>query len=570
MNAQVKGQVTQSQTDHDALYVRFAIDEGPRITVESVAVEFAGTHERSEADVMVGLTLRPGSALTPTGMKLDSALILRRYASQGHPYVELEKDVQRISGTTRVRLVWKVKEGPLVRVGEILIRGTFKTWRHVILNEIPLRPGDRFSIDKSEQAERNLRTLGLFRTVQLTWLGLEDKREVVHLLVQVEERFDNWAAVEIGVGFSTDTVAGTAAFANATVSQGNLIGLGYTLSFLSEGTYSFTLGTWSWHLDGTLTDPRWFGKRLKLELNAYWRREDTIRLGRLETYGTSASISRELYPGLSATVRYDLKRVLRNEYLVRPSGPLEDIERVQVPTDIGSVGGAIAFDRRDHPLAPTRGYRFSLGTQFASRYLGPAAYARGEDFVKLHAGAQGFVPLGGGVVLVQAIRYDHGFPLRGAAMLPKVERFYAGGDTTIRGFEQDRMRTELVRLTTPPLPGGAAYVSLPQGGNIRIVHNLEFVFPIWRKSIIFGLPINGALLLDSALLVNSFDGARLSAVRHSAGIAFLRLATPVGSLSFEWATPLNPRAGDINPGDKWKSWPWNWPGRIHFNFGFVF
>ncbi|MBI5480682.1 MAG: outer membrane protein assembly factor BamA [Deltaproteobacteria bacterium] len=570
MNVQVKGHVTQSQTDHDALYVRFTIDEGPRITVESVAVEFVGRHERSESEVMVGLTLRPGVPLTPTGLKLDAALILRRYASQGHPYVELEKDVQRLSGTTRVRLVWKVKEGRLVRVGEILIRGTFKTWRHVILNEIPLKPGDRFDIAKSEQAERNLRTLGLFRTVQLTWLGLEDKREVVHLLVHVEERHDNWAAVEIGVGFSTDTVAGTAAFANATVSQGNLFGLGYTLSFLTEGTYSFTLGTWSWHLNGTFMDPRWFGKRLGLELKAYWRVEDTIRLGRLETYGTSASITRELYPGLAASVRYDLKRVLRNETLVRPSGPLEDIERVQVPTDIGSIGGALALDRRDHPLAPTRGYRLSLGVQVASRYLGPAAYASGEDFVKLHAGAQGFIPLGGGLAVVQGVRYDHGFPLRGAALLPRVERFYAGGDTTIRGFEQDSLRIEVVRLSASPLPGGEAWVTIPQGGNIRIIHNLELVFPIWRKSIIFGLPINGALLLDSAILVNSFDGTSLRDIRHSAGVAFLRLATPVGSLSFEYATPLNPHTGDIKPGDKWRSWPWNWPGRVHFNFGFVF
>jgi outer membrane protein insertion porin family len=570
MNVQVKGTVVRSPASPGALFVRFVIDEGPRITVESVEIRFTGEHERSAAEVARGLTLRPGVPLTPTGMKLDAALILRRYASQGHPYVELKKDLQHISGTTRVRLIWKITEGPVVRVGQILIRGTFKTWRHVILNEIPFRPGDRFDIEKSELAERNLRTLGLFRTVHMTWLGFEEQRPVVHLLVHVEERYDNWGAVEVGVGFSTDTVAGTAAFANANVTQGNLFGLGYSLSFLSEFTYSFTLGTWSRHLSGTFTDPRWFGKRLKLDLNAYWRVEDTIRLGRLETYGTSAAVSRELLPGLSVVLRYDLKRNLRNETLVRPSGPLEDIARVQVPTDIGSVGAALAFDRRDHPLAPTRGYRFSLGAQFASRYLGPAAYARGEDFVKIHFGAQGLIPLGGGVMLVQGFRYDHGFPLGGASLLPKIERFYAGGDTTVRGFEQDQMRVELVRLTTPPLPGDTAYLTIPQGGNIRVIHNLELVFPIWKKSIIFGLPINGALLLDSGLLVNSFDGARLADIRHSAGLAFLRLATPVGSLSFEYATPLNPHPGDIKPGNRWKAWPWNWPGRVHFNFGFVF
>ncbi|HEY3357596.1 MAG TPA: outer membrane protein assembly factor BamA [Polyangia bacterium] len=569
-DVRVRGELNQGQQDPGALWVRFNVDEGPQVIVDRVEVAFVGPHERTAEQALRGLTLRPGVPFTQTAMRIDSAYLLRSYASGGYPFATLGAKLAEDPARHRVVVRWTIEEGSPVRVGQILVRGNFKTWRHVILNEIPLRTGDRFDIQKAEQAERNLRTLGLFRTVHLTWIGLEEKRTPVDLLVHVEERYDNLASLEVGGGFSTDTVAGTAAFANVTASQGNLLGLGYSLGLLGEFAYSFTLSTWSRHVAGNFADPRWFGRRLRLELGAYWRVEDTIRLGRLETYGTSASVSRELRPGLTVALRYDLKRVLRNENFIRLPGPLEDIQRVQVPTDIGAVGGALAFDRRDHPLAPTRGYRLSLSAQYASAYLGPALYGSGEEFVKIHAGAQGFVPLGGGVILTQGVRYDQGIPLGGASMLPKIERFYAGGDTTVRGFEQDRMWTELVRQTTPPLPNGATFLTFPQGGNIRVIQNLELVFPLWRKSILFGLPINGAVFIDSGLLTNSFDGFSLREIRHSAGVAFLRLATPVGALSFEFATPLNPRPGDIHPGDTWKSWPWDWPGRLHFNFGFVF
>ena len=40
--------------------------------------------------------------------------------------------------------------------------------------------------------------------------------------------------------------------------------------------------------------------------------------------------------------------------------------------------------------------------------------------------------------------YDQGLPF-GGPVLPRVERFFAGGDTTIRGFELDRARSEVLR-----------------------------------------------------------------------------------------------------------------------------
>jgi outer membrane protein insertion porin family len=203
---------------------------------------------------------------------------------------------------------------------------------------------------------------------------------------------------------------------------------------------------------------------------------------------------------------------------------------------------------------PRRGYRGTLVTAFAD----PHFWVSGDSpkYFKVNATAQGYVPLGGQLVIATGVRYDHGFPLGGAVLLPKTERFFAGGDTTVRGVDADMLRTQ---NTCIDLPGAGEPCLLrtrrAAGGNIRIVHNLELEFP-WLAS--KSVPIGAALFLDTGLVADSFAGFSLRSFRHSVGFAPVRVKLPIGFLSFEYAFPLDPEPGD-DP-----------TGRFHFNFGFVF
>ena len=145
----------------------------------------------------------------------------------------------------------------------------------------------------------------------------------------------------------------------------------------------------------------------------------------------------------------------------------------------------------------------------------------------------------------------------GDVQLPKVERYFAGGDTSNRGLEEDMAWAELTLAPVAPLSGASYYFVRPQGGNIRLLTNAEIQFPIWRESILFGLPLMGAIFIDNGMLANSFFGFDVADFRHGAGLA-LRIVTPVGFSSFEYAWALDPE-------------PWDPTlGRFHFNFGFVF
>jgi outer membrane protein assembly factor BamA len=148
-----------------------------------------------------------------------------------------------------------------------------------------------------------------------------------------------------------------------------------------------------------------------------------------------------------------------------------------------------------------------------------------------------------------SLRYDQGFPLGGASLLPKVERFFAGGDTKLRGFELDRARTDDIQAESA---NGLSYAQhRPLGGSLRILQNLDLQIEILGAWF-------GGLFIDTGVVADALDGLSARSFRHGAGIAPLVVKLPIGDLSIAWAWPLDPRPGDSTS------------GRLHFNVGLMF
>ena len=172
-----------------------------------------------------------------------------------------------------------------------------------------------------------------------------------------------------------------------------------------------------------------------------------------------------------------------------------------------------------------------------------------DSFVKTSARALTVLPLAGRLSMRHSLRYDQGFPFGEAALLPKEERFFAGGDTTLRGFELDRARQE---STGAELVTGIPFVQFrPIGGSLRILHNLDLLFQV-------NGPWYASVFADTGVVADSLDGLRARDFRHGAGIAPFLFRLPIGDLSIAWAWPLDPQPGDPPI------------GRLHFNVGLMF
>jgi outer membrane protein insertion porin family len=522
------------------LYVRFRVEEGPQVKVERLDID--GARAIPASTLRKGLELSPGRPFTPAGLAADKVRIVRTYAGGGHPYATVRSLESFDEDTgTKVDVQLTVDEGKEVRFGPIFMRGNSVTRAFVIRSALAFKSGDRFDIRKLEKSEKNLRGLGIFNSVRIQLLDVKSRSGTVSVLVRVEERYDDYGTIGLGFGGSTDNLV----FGSLSYAWRNVAGIG--LSIEARGEFGPQIQSSGLNL----FYPRFLGSEFSSDLRFFLRNEVTERLGDIFTYGATLTFSRQLLKHLRGFVRYEIRQIESEEPLNRPLGSVNEDRTRPVTTRTGAVSAALIYDRRDNPLAPSRGFQLQAQVRYASEYLGGTS-----DFLALRTYGNAYIPLPFGITIAMGVRYDHGFPLRGAVLLPKVERFFAGGDTTIRGFEEDRAFAERIEGPLSPL-GGTSFIKLvPQGGNIRLLTNLEFQVPIWKDSPL-GLPLLGAVFFDNGLVTNSFEGLEASDFRHGIGVA-LRIFTVVGFLSLEYAWPLDPDVGDPRE------------GRFHFNFGFVF
>ncbi|MCA9672782.1 MAG: BamA/TamA family outer membrane protein [Myxococcales bacterium] len=494
--------------------------------------------------------LKSGEPFDAQRLKAARQALLAFYAERGYPYAEVGAFESVDPSGRSVELQLTVSEGKPVRFGPIFLRGNYKTRDRELLEVLDFKPGDRFDIRKIREAEQKLRQLKIFNSVRIRFLGFTQRPETVPVVIEVEERYDNWGAIEIGGGYSTDNLL----FGSLSYINQNFLGFGTRLELYGE------LGQQIQRVRARYTSPRVFGTPFLLDTTAFWRNELTERLGDITVYGFTVTLEWALWRvaqrSLKAFVTYALRRINRKEDLARPALGADSANQADVFTTTATLGPRLVWDMRDNPLSPTSGWRVSARADIAA-----AAFGSGNDFVKLQGTAQGYIQLPLKFTLAMGARFDWGIPLGDRVMLPKAERFFAGGDTTIRGFEEDRAFAERVTLPVGPYGDSTITRVVPQGGNIRLLMNVELQYPIWPESWLFGRDILLAVFTDHGFVINSFKAfssteAAADAFRHGLGVA-LRVLLPVGFASFAYAWPLDPKIGDPVT------------GRFHFNFGFI-
>lgn len=107
--------------------------------------------------------------------------------------------------------------------------------------------------------------------------------------------------------------------------------------------------------------------------------------------------------------------------------------------------------------------------------------------------------------------------------LPASERFFAGGDTTVRGFSLDRLGSAQTITTS----------GFPTGGNGVVVLNGELLVNAWR-----GLDVVG--FLDAGNVFPRVRNIDVADLRAAAGLG-VRYRSPVGPLRIDFGFNLDPR-----------------------------
>ncbi len=492
----------------DKYIIDIDVHEGEQIKVESILFEGLKAFEPKKFKHL--LAIKEGSAYSAKRLEEDVRALLVFYSYHAYPYTEIKTEIEEVSpqktGTRRVKIKYKMVEGPKTKVGKIILVGNLVTSRKTILQALRFREGGPFIPQKILESQTPLRKLGIFDAVSLETLGLKGKEEVVHVVVRVEEKKNK--LVELGFTYDTDTnIKGKLTFTRL-----NLFGLGKKFDLKLTGGPDLNRG----ELD--YTDPRFFGSDWQAVTSGFAQYERRTFYADFQL-GASAALLRDLTRFLALVLKYQIART----DFVESETDFNLLLPGSGDNTTGKFQSSLTYDRRDSFGDPKRGYYLSGQMDFATRVQGGNA-----NFFKFLTNLGYWYSPFNRFTIVNLLRTYNILQVSGSG-IPTQEKIFLGGDDTIRGFDEDAVNSN--------------------GGTVAFVYNLELQMRLIKN---FEL----VAFLDTGSDTDSFSQINLSTFRHSAGPG-IRYVTPVGPIRLDYGIIL-----DRTPGENF--------GRIHFTFGYFF
>jgi outer membrane protein insertion porin family len=491
------------------------IEEGEKTEIASVEIIGADTDLKDTLTTVAGL--KPGDPYNEVDISDARFRLLEYYNKIG--YANIDVTVQRDIQNYRASIVFAENEGTKKYLDKTVIFGNRRTKYNVILRELIHKEGQPHSLGVFADEKQKLYKLGLFTDVEIETIeGDGDRNDV---LVKVSE--GNAGSVEFGVGYADqDRFRGF-----LEMSYRNLWGMN------RQGLLRGEVSSLEQRYLMQLNEPWFMGNPLPLRVFLQYDKKREINsstkeiLFRLTRYTLTAGVEKKLSSIMKSEFYYEFS-------LVKTADVKPDIVLSKEDTGtlaISSVKPAIVYDTRDNPFEPEKGVLAGASLKFASSLL-----LSETNFAKLEVYASKFQKIAKGLVLALSARSGIAYHFGDTRELPLVERFFLGGRSTVRGFDQDTL-------------GPKGVDGNPTGGNVFLMGNLELRASIGKG---FGL----VPFVDIGNIWQNTKQVALSELRYTTGLG-LRYNTPVGPLRVDYGVKLNRHEGDSR-------------SALHFSVGHAF
>jgi outer membrane protein insertion porin family len=540
--------------------VRFTIVEGPRTLIDTVA--FSGNTVLPEEQLHALVTIAPGRPYSELEVASSRDRIDLEYRNRGYESVVVEPGIALAQNGTRANIRFTITEGPQVIVDQVIIIGNERTSTATIERELLLRAGEPLGFAARLESQQRLAALGLFRRVVIEELphGTEPRRDV---LVQVEEAPPTTVGVGGGVeggfrlrptgeGGIAEERFELAPRGSFEIGRRNLWGKNRSINLftrvslrsrdivLSENGIRFErpaegsgVGFNEYRVLGTYREPRVFNTRGDVLLTGILDQAIRSSFNFLTREGR-AEMGLRAWRRYSLAGRYSFEQTkLFDERFTDAEKPL--IDRVFPEVRLSKFSSTVIRDSRNDVIDPERGSFAILDAQLAARAIGSEVgfiktFVQGFTYYRLPSARRTIVALGARLGAAHGFRRD--VPREGGVDvvqdLPASERFFAGGDTTVRGFSLDRLGTDATISPT----------GFPTGGNGLVVLNTEV-----RMALVGGLGAVG--FLDAGNVFLRATDITFGELRAAAGFGMF-YRSPIGPIRVDLGFKLDRR--ELAPG----------------------
>ncbi|MDA8560958.1 outer membrane protein assembly factor BamA [Nitrospinae bacterium] len=483
------------------IHITIPVEEGPQFRVKSLKLNSDNAVTADE--IKKGIQTKVGEVYNVSLLRQDILTIADLYSKKGYAYADANP-VSTLNDEDRtVDLSIEVDKGKKVYVGSIEVLGNLKTRDNVIRREFRLKEGELFDSSKLKRSKQRINNLNFFEDVKIDTHRGQDP-DLIDILTTVTEKPSGSFAV--GAGFSSiENLIFT-----TNITQDNLLGNGQRLSLnarLSSIRADFNL---------SFTEPRLFDSQILLGVDAFNREQDLLSFDSRST-GAGIRLGKNIseFDSINFGYRFDNVKV-SGVSVANTTETFKNETRVT-----SRISPTYVHDSRDNFLNPTAGWRHVFGFQLAG--LG------GTKFTKSVYEVTYYHPLAGKFVGAAhgRVNFAEGY---GGEDLPRFERYFMGGPTSLRGFTIQNL-------------GPKDSTGNPVGGSKSLVLNLEVQYPFTKSFRGFLFYDRGNVYgsgTDTSTTAENFD---LGEMRSSVG-AGIRFISPFGPLGFAYGVKLDKQTGE--------------------------
>jgi outer membrane protein insertion porin family len=510
--------------ERNKVLVAINFDEGPLTIVQKVS--FLNVSAFSEQLLREQIGLDPLRPLKLSQLEEGLQRLRKFYRDAGYLEMEILNEKQDLvlynEDSTLAQVQLKIYEGPLIRVGSVIVEGNTLTKDSVVLKEVDFSPGDLLTPEKIEESTARLERLGHFSSVEIK--TLEEKTQVSQRTVIVRVSDRDPGLFNLGIGATNErqlTVRGYSGIAYR-----NIGGTGRGLSLRLDGNYNVSeIKFPEYKITLGYLEPYLFDSRIRGRMNF----SQAVTVTNFENL-LASEIKQTVF-----ALEQDLTSDIFLSWDVLSLERYKDFSVIENPrypdatVDIGSTAINLDLDYRNHPFNATRGHR----TLFNLEYGGPNIGANQLiEYFRSSISFTHYVPLTTSGTWTWANLFRNGYlrnlsTLSGSGVPYDKKGFQLGGQTTLRGFQPseafpnaNELGTEKYRL---------------QNSASMFLFKSELRFPLHKS-------LGGAFFYDGgSVWIWGDQNSIREAYRHTVGIG-IRYTLPIGAVSFEQGWKLNPQA----------------------------
>jgi outer membrane protein insertion porin family len=505
LDFKIKKVKTKLSTDKKKIDIKIDISEGEKYKIGVINITGDLLNQSTE-ELNALLTIKTGDVFKRIKVIESIKAITSVFSNQGYAFAKINPITNENKKTNAIDLTIDVKLNKKVYINRVIISGNTRTQDEVIRREININESGIYSNEKLDESIKKIKRLGFFSDVQMKVAKLEETDDKINLKFKVKETktgtfsvglsHSNESGSAFNIGIKEKNFLGTGNTLNATLSNSEAVqemNFYFSDPYFTTDGHSISHGVFAKNVDGS-----------ELSVSSYKINEVGASLG----YGVPLT--------KDTRINFDI-RASDSDITCGDQFKSEDYEEEQCTNgDSTEVKTNVSWSNNtlNSFSYPTEGVKNKVSFDLAL----PIADFR---YYKLDATHRSYRPLGDDLTWKTnaSIGMAQGYS---GKELPFFERYYGGGNSSVRGFEFNSL--------------GATYADgKAKGGELSLLASTSIISPM--KFISDSKNMRMSAFIDIGSVEEKLKDVKLSDLRVSTGVAFSWL-TPVGPLGVYLAQPL--------------------------------